>query len=127
MRISDLNPNSSEPIYRQIYRRLREAIASGLLTPGDRVPAARSLAKELGLARSTVDSAYSLLTSQGYLQARGQAGTFVATGVNASQATLISLPLSKPSPSTEDTAGSRLRVSRTLGVHSRRHGGTIPE
>ena len=86
MRISDLNPNSSEPIYRQIYRRLREAIASGLLTPGDRVPAARSLAKELGLARSTVDSAYSLLTSQGYLQARGQAGTFVATGVNAQPA-----------------------------------------
>ena len=86
MRISDQNPNSSEPIYRQIYRRLREAIASGLLTPGDRVPAARSLAKELGLARSTVDSAYSLLTSQGYLQARGQAGTFVATGVNAQPA-----------------------------------------
>lgn len=82
-RISPLDPTSSEPIYRQLYWRFREAIASGALKPGDRVPAARSLAKELGLARGTIDSAYSLLTSQGYFQARGQAGTIVTPGIDS--------------------------------------------
>ena len=79
--LSGLDPTSSEPIYRQLYWRFREAIHKGLLKPGDRVPAARALAKELGLARGTIDSAYSLLTSQGYLQSRGQAGTRVAYGI----------------------------------------------
>lgn len=82
-RILPLDPTASEPIYRQLYWRFREAIASGALKPGDRVPAARSLAKELGLARGTIDSAYSLLTSQGYFQARGQAGTIVAPGIDS--------------------------------------------
>lgn len=81
-RFSPLDPGSTEPIYRQLYERFREAITAGVLKPGDRVPAARALAKELGLARGTVDSAYSLLTSQGYLQARGQAGTVVAPGLS---------------------------------------------
>ena len=69
--LSALDPASSEPIYRQLYWRFREAINAGLLKPGDRVPAARALAKELGLARGTIDNAYSLLTSEGYLVACG--------------------------------------------------------
>lgn len=79
---SPLDPASTEPIYRQIYWRFRGAISDGLLAPGDRIPAARALAKELGLARGTIDTAYSLLTAEGYLLARGQAGTVVAPGVN---------------------------------------------
>ena len=39
--LSTLDPASSEPIYRQLYWRFREAINAGLLKPGDRVPAAR--------------------------------------------------------------------------------------
>jgi hypothetical protein len=42
---------------------------------------ARALAVELGLARGTVESAYSLLAAEGYIEARGQAGTVVAAGV----------------------------------------------
>jgi GntR family transcriptional regulator/MocR family aminotransferase len=80
-RFSPLDPASTEPIYRQIYWRFRSAIGEGVLSPGERVPAARALAKELGLARGTVDSAYSLLTAEGYLHARGQAGTVVSAGV----------------------------------------------
>jgi GntR family transcriptional regulator/MocR family aminotransferase len=79
---SPLDPASPEPIYRQIYWRFRGAISDGLLAPGDRIPAARALAKELGLARGTIDTAYSLLTAEGYLLARGQAGTVVAPGIN---------------------------------------------
>ncbi len=75
--ISPLDPTATEPFYRQIYDRFRDAITSGLLKPGDRIPSARALTKELGLARGTIEAAYSLLGAEGYIQARGQAGTIV--------------------------------------------------
>ncbi|MBA1347654.1 PLP-dependent aminotransferase family protein [Rhizobium sp. WYCCWR 11146] len=76
--IPPLDPTAATPFYRQIYDRFRGAIASGLLKPGDRIPSARALTKELGLARGTIEAAYSLLAAEGYIQARGQAGTIVA-------------------------------------------------
>jgi GntR family transcriptional regulator/MocR family aminotransferase len=76
-----LDPAAAEPYYRQIYERFRSAIASGLLKPGDRIPSARALTKELGLARGTIETAYSLLAAEGYIQARGQAGTIVTPGL----------------------------------------------
>src|SRR5678815_1816776 len=76
-KLSPLDPTAADPFYRQIYHRFRGAIASGVLKPGDRIPSARALTKELGLARGTVDAAYSLLAAEGYVQARGQAGTIV--------------------------------------------------
>src|SRR3954470_20281683 len=77
-KISPLDLTAAEPFYRQIYRRFRGAIASGLLKPGDRIPSARALTKELGLARGTIEAAYSLLAAEGYIQALGQAGNIVA-------------------------------------------------
>src|SRR5262245_21380536 len=79
--ISPLDPAAAEPFYRQIYDRFRGAIASALLKPGDRIPSARALTRELGLARGTIESAYSLLAAEGYIQARGQAGTVVTPGL----------------------------------------------
>jgi len=72
-----LAPNSAEPLYRQVYERFRSAIAEGTLKPGDRIPSARALAKEMGVARGTIEVAYSLLGAEGYIQTRGQAGTIV--------------------------------------------------
>jgi GntR family transcriptional regulator/MocR family aminotransferase len=80
-KISPLDPAAPNPFYRQIYDRFRNAIASGLLQPGDRIISARALTNELGLARGTIEAAYSLLAAEGYIQARGQAGTFVAPGL----------------------------------------------
>lgn len=78
-----LDSATDEPYYRQIYGRLRSAVAAGVLRPGDRVPSARALAAELGLARGTVETAYSLLAAEGYVEARGQAGTVIAAGLPA--------------------------------------------
>jgi GntR family transcriptional regulator/MocR family aminotransferase len=50
------------------------------------VPSARVLAKELGLARGTIDEAYSLLVAEGYLETRGQAGTVVAVNLRPGSA-----------------------------------------
>ena len=93
-KISPLDPTASEPFYRQIYDRFRAAIAGGLLKPGDRIPSARALTKELGLARGTIETAYSLLAAEGYIQARGQAGTIVTPGLKPGIP--IAIPRSQP-------------------------------
>src|SRR3954471_18493757 len=80
-KISPLDPTAAEPFYRQIYNRVRNAIASGSLKPGDRIPSARALTKELGFARGTIATAHSLLAAEGYIQAKGQAGTIVTPGL----------------------------------------------
>src|SRR6478672_13857573 len=91
-KISPIDPTAAEPFYRQIYDRFRGAIASGVLKPGDRIPSARALTKELGLARGTIEAAYSLLAAEGYIQARGQAGTIVTPGLKART------PIASPAP-----------------------------
>jgi GntR family transcriptional regulator/MocR family aminotransferase len=87
MDIRTLRPrrHSKTPIYLQLYQRFRDAIAAGRLSPGDRVPAVRSLASELNLARGTVESAYQILISEGYLVARGPAGTVVSPHLGGRQ------------------------------------------
>ena len=72
-----LDERSAAPLYRQLYNRVLAAIAADTLAPGDRLPSARAMAKELGVARGTVELAYSLLTSEGYLLALKQKGTVV--------------------------------------------------
>ena len=90
--ISPLDPTAAEPFYRQIYDRFRGAISSGLLKPGDRIPSARALTQELGLARGTIEAAYSLLAAEGYIQARGQAGTIVTPGLKPRAPVASELP-----------------------------------
>lgn len=57
---------------------LREAVRSGRLTPGTRLPSSRTLAQDLGVARSTVTECYSTLVEEGWLTARHGSGTQVA-------------------------------------------------
>jgi len=73
-----LDPKLNAPLYRQIYQRVKAAIMEGQLARGSRVPSVRALASELGVARATVENAYGLLTAEGFLQSRGQAGTVVS-------------------------------------------------
>ncbi|WP_071333458.1 MocR-like pyridoxine biosynthesis transcription factor PdxR [Burkholderia contaminans] len=80
MKFDDLMPDRhlDMPVYRQLVRRFRDAIETGKLAPGKRVPSVRSLASELNLARGTVEAAYQILIGEGYLVARGPAGTVVS-------------------------------------------------
>ncbi|MGZ4339931.1 MAG: MocR-like pyridoxine biosynthesis transcription factor PdxR [Gaiellaceae bacterium] len=61
-----------------LERTLREAVRSGRLPPGTRLPSSRSLAVDLGLARNTVAAAYGQLVAEGWLEGRQGAGTRVA-------------------------------------------------
>ncbi|MGE0314244.1 MAG: PLP-dependent aminotransferase family protein [Lautropia sp.] len=67
-----------QPLYRQLYRRLRDAILSGTMGPGQRLASSRALASQLGLARNTVLQAYLQLEVEGYLQARRGSGHYVS-------------------------------------------------
>jgi GntR family transcriptional regulator/MocR family aminotransferase len=72
------------PLYRQIYEHFRTSIGLGQLRPGDRLPSARRLAREFSTARGTVDTAYAMLAGEGYVVARGPAGTIVSTELGGS-------------------------------------------
>ena len=61
----------------QLYAQLREAIASGRLSVGDRLPPSRVLAGDLGVSRFTVSEVYSRLTAEGYVTGRAGGGTIV--------------------------------------------------
>ncbi len=112
-----VDASSKDPLYRQVYTRFRVAIAQGLLKPGDRIPSARALAKELGLARGTIEAAYALLSAEGYVRALGQAGTIITPD--------LSLPVDLARPCIEPVkqvhtvnaafGGSRLDETPALG------------
>lgn len=57
---------------------LREAVRTGRLAPGTRLPSSRTLAADLGMARNTVADAYAELVAEGWLTARQGSGTRVA-------------------------------------------------
>jgi GntR family transcriptional regulator/MocR family aminotransferase len=65
------------PYYLQILEQIREAILSGELSFGTRLPSTRQLAIELGVARRTLILAYEELCEQGFCTSRVGQGTFV--------------------------------------------------
>ncbi|MEQ6247935.1 PLP-dependent aminotransferase family protein [Sulfitobacter sp. HNIBRBA3233] len=67
-----------KPKYRGVVQAIREAIGTGQLRPGDRLPPVRDLGWKLGMTPGTVARAYTLLTDEGVLIAEVGRGTFVA-------------------------------------------------
>src|SRR6266851_3937045 len=72
-----LDRSNGMPLYRQICQQLREAILSGELAEGIRLPTERSLASELGVNRTTVMNAYNELASEGLIEGHVGRGTLV--------------------------------------------------
>jgi GntR family transcriptional regulator/MocR family aminotransferase len=89
-----IDRRSAISIHQQLYDRIRAAIAGGQLTPGERLPATRSLAAQLGVARGTVDAVYARLAGEGYLVGQGQAGTIVSPALR--MAAIPSSPAQAP-------------------------------
>lgn len=70
------------PLYRQIYDGYRTAILEGRLRAGQRIPSTRALARELGISRLPVLTAFEQLLHEGYLEGRAGSGTFVASSIH---------------------------------------------
>ncbi|WP_030544753.1 PLP-dependent aminotransferase family protein [Streptomyces albus] len=62
---------------RTLQAALREAVRSGRLAPGTRLPSSRALAADLGVSRGLVTDAYEQLTAEGYLRGSRGSGTWV--------------------------------------------------
>jgi len=76
-----IDRGTGKPVNRQIYQVIREAILSRMLPVGLQLPSSRDLARELGMSRNTVTYAYEQLITEGYLETRSGAGTFIADTV----------------------------------------------
>src|ERR1700759_5706908 len=75
-----LDRDGGEPLTAQLERALRDAIQTGRLGPGERVPSSRALARELGVSRGLVQECYAQLHAEGFLSTRTGSGTRVAAG-----------------------------------------------
>ncbi|MGW6917019.1 MocR-like pyridoxine biosynthesis transcription factor PdxR [Kitasatospora sp. NPDC054939] len=82
-----------------LMRALREAIRTGRLAPGTRLPPYRSLAADLGIARNTAAEAYAELVAEGWLTARQGSGTTVAHRTEPVPPTRTRRPSAPPRPS----------------------------
>jgi 2-aminoadipate transaminase len=72
-----LQPESHIPLYVQLRDQLRALVHSGELRTGDRIPASRELAGQLGVHRTTVANAYAELESEGLIQGHVGRGTYI--------------------------------------------------
>jgi GntR family transcriptional regulator len=73
----DIDPRSPVPLWEQIARRVRVAIAASELRPGEALPSVRGLARRLRVNPATVAQAYKELAREGFAETRHGAGTFV--------------------------------------------------
>ncbi|MFF9075910.1 PLP-dependent aminotransferase family protein [Streptomyces sp. NPDC014735] len=81
-----LVPAAAAPARRRghaLQSALREAVRSGRLVPGTRLPSSRALAADLRVSRGLVTEAYEQLTAEGYLRSERGAGTWVGEAVRA--------------------------------------------
>jgi GntR family transcriptional regulator len=72
-----IDPRDKTPIYAQLERGLRAAMATSRLRPGDQLPTVRQLAVELRINANTVARVYADLERSGAIETRRGVGSFV--------------------------------------------------
>ena len=112
-----LDRSRPEPLRVQLERELREAIRSGRLGPGERLPSSRALASELGISRGLVLECYSQLQAEGFLTATSGSTTRVAVQAPAPAKAQARAPFNLPyDPLTGPISGPRLDVDFRPGI-----------
>lgn len=110
----------------QLAVALRSAIDAGALRPGEAVPATRTLASRLGVARGVVVEAYEQLTAEGYLLAGHGRGTRVSPDLGLAHAvTFLSGSASAAMPRTEARRADRAQT-RPVGAEVVRRADPLP-
>ena len=112
----ELRSDGKNPLYQQLYAYFVGEIRAGRLRPGEKLPSKRDLTAHLSLSRSTVETAYSLLLSEGYIRARPRSGYFVSEDVwfepSAPPASPAPQPVSEPAQPELDFSTAAVDVSR---------------
>lgn len=78
-----VNPSDELPVYRQLIQQVKDAIGTGQLKPGDRLPGHKELAVQLVIAPMTVKKAYDYLKQESLIVMSSGKGTFVSDQVQA--------------------------------------------
>ena len=73
----DFRDRENETLYEYLYRKIRQDILTGQLCPHERMPSRRAFARNLGVSVVTVETAYSQLAAEGYLEPRPRSGYYV--------------------------------------------------
>jgi GntR family transcriptional regulator len=73
-----VDPRSAVPVYQQVVEGVKEAVARGVLKPGDKLPSVRELAMELTINHNTVSKAYQELEREHVIEVIRGRGTFIA-------------------------------------------------
>ena len=73
-----ISNTSKLPIYEQIVNSIKEGIISGDLSPNEKLPSIRSLAKDLNISVITTKRAYEELENQGFIETVGGKGCYVS-------------------------------------------------
>jgi GntR family transcriptional regulator len=72
-----IDPRDSTPIYAQLERGVRAAIATGRLRPGDQLPTVRQMAVDLQVNANTVARVYAELERSGVIETKRGVGSFI--------------------------------------------------
>jgi GntR family transcriptional regulator/MocR family aminotransferase len=91
-----LDRGRGQPLRSQLEAGLRDAIRSGRLQGGERLPSSRELARELGVSRGLVQECYNQLLAEGYLTSRVGSATRVAAGARPAPAGPRPAPVPSP-------------------------------
>jgi len=89
-----LQPESHVPLYIQLRDQIRALVHGGDLRPGERIPASRELATQLGVHRTTVANAYAELESEGLISGHVGRGTFIRGEGAAKKISVVPHPTS---------------------------------
>jgi 2-aminoadipate transaminase len=89
-----LQPESHIPLYIQLRDQIRALVHGGDLRPGERIPASRELATQLGVHRTTVANAYAELESEGLISGHVGRGTFIRAETGARKISAVPHPTS---------------------------------
>ena len=73
-----VDPSAGQPLYLQLIQQIRHAIETGVLRPGEPLPALRALAQELVMSPNTIVKAYDELERDGWIEIRHGSGASVS-------------------------------------------------
>lgn len=72
-----LIPGDTGPLYIQLYKRIKTLILDGIVQSGTKLPSVRALCKQLGVSKTTVETAYQMLLEEGYAASKPRSGLYV--------------------------------------------------
>ncbi|GAA3974781.1 aminotransferase class I/II-fold pyridoxal phosphate-dependent enzyme [Actinomadura viridis] len=107
------SPGNGRPLYERVANEMAQAIRTGELRPGERLPSVRQLATDLGLSVSTVMSVYTRLAEGGLVNGEAGRGTFVSETPSAAPAAQAPRPAAEPAAARAGSAWRRQVLAQT--------------